>query len=233
MILPNVLVIMPAYNAQLFISEAINSILSQKGVNIDLHIIDDFSTDSTYKIIKSYPNVTIYRNNKNMGNYYSVNLVLHKLLSSNKTWEYHTFHAADDVSHPNRFIKQINRFKKNILAVGCGFQRVNFNTKQIISKSEKTNESMLIFRRDVLNIIGYRDCGRFGCDTEYKKRLMLARPNSIINMNQILLSAYSHNSNITKRVPLGSPDRKKYVSDFTKKHVKMKKEKSFYQDFKP
>ena len=50
---PLVSVIMPAYNAEKYIQEAIDSILNQSYANLELLIFDDGSSDSTRKIIDS------------------------------------------------------------------------------------------------------------------------------------------------------------------------------------
>ena len=51
--MPLVSVIMPAYNAEKYIQEAINSILHQTFADYELIIIDDCSNDNTVNIIKS------------------------------------------------------------------------------------------------------------------------------------------------------------------------------------
>jgi len=225
---------MPAFNAARFLKESIPSILNQKGVDIKLIVIDDGSTDDTYKIAKSFSKVTVMKNQRNMGNYYSVNRVLYEMINSNVEWEYHTFHGADDISHLNRFGRQLKLFNKSkTLAVGCGFRRVDFKTKRILSNNIKTNESMLIFKKEIFDLVGYRDSGRAGCDTEYKRRIQLARPGCIDSLNEILVTAYSHDSNLTKKIPLGGTHRRRYVENFTKNHQSMKKNNNFYKDFTP
>lgn len=47
-------IIMPAYNAEKYISESINSVLNQTYQNWELLIVDDCSTDNTKDIIKKY-----------------------------------------------------------------------------------------------------------------------------------------------------------------------------------
>ena len=47
-------VIMPVYNVEKYLKEAIDSILNQTYENIELIIIDDCSTDGSKDIIKSY-----------------------------------------------------------------------------------------------------------------------------------------------------------------------------------
>ena len=234
MIKPKVLVVMPALNAARFLNESIPSILNQAGVDISLLVIDDASTDKTYEIAKGYEGVIVMRNKTNMGNYYSVNLVMHTLKNQGFDWDYHVYHGADDVSDLNRFSKQLKLFNKpETLAVGCGFKRVDFRTKKVLSTNSKTNESMLIFKKEILYLVGYRDSGRAGCDTEYKRRIQLARPGCIESLNEILVTAYSHDSNLTKKIPLGGTHRKRYVESFTRKHQHMKRDKNFYQDFTP
>jgi len=233
--IPKVLVVMPAYNAARFLNESIPSILNQKGVEVKLIVIDDCSTDDTYRIAQSYPEVTVMRNSKNMGNYYSVNKAMYEHIGNNTDWDYHTYHGADDVSNPNRFIKQIKMFESspNALAIGCRFQRMEFKTRTVRRTNPKTNESMLIFKKEILDIVGFRDSGRAGCDTEYKQRILLARPGCISSIDEVLLTAYLHDDNLTKRIPIGGTHRRNYVAEFQAKHRKMKIENNFYQNFKP
>lgn len=47
-------VIMPTYNVEQFVAEAIESILNQSYSNIEFVIVDDCSTDNTYKICEEY-----------------------------------------------------------------------------------------------------------------------------------------------------------------------------------
>lgn len=49
---PLVSVIMPAYNGEKYIGEAIESILNQTYNNLELIIVEDKSTDNTLKIIQ-------------------------------------------------------------------------------------------------------------------------------------------------------------------------------------
>ena len=62
----NVSVIMAVRNSEQFISQAIESVLNQTYKNFEFIIIDDFSNDSTYKIIKNFKKneerIKLYRN---------------------------------------------------------------------------------------------------------------------------------------------------------------------------
>ena len=52
--MPLLTVLMPVYNAEKFLAESINSILSQTYSNFEFVILDDGSTDNSLKIIKAY-----------------------------------------------------------------------------------------------------------------------------------------------------------------------------------
>lgn len=51
---PTVSVVIPAYNNERFIAQAVDSVLEQEGVDFDLHIADHSSTDHTWKLVQSY-----------------------------------------------------------------------------------------------------------------------------------------------------------------------------------
>lgn len=51
---PEISIVMPAYNAQDYIREAIDSIIGQSFTNFECIIVDDGSTDNTRDIIQSY-----------------------------------------------------------------------------------------------------------------------------------------------------------------------------------
>lgn len=52
----DIAVIMPVYNTAEYLHRSIGSILSQRGVNLELLIINDGSTDYSENIIKYYVN---------------------------------------------------------------------------------------------------------------------------------------------------------------------------------
>ena len=66
---PKISVIMPAYNAEKYIGEAIESILNQTFADFEFIIIDDGSTDGTVRVVTGYSDerIRFYQNEHNMG----------------------------------------------------------------------------------------------------------------------------------------------------------------------
>ena len=81
-------IILPVYNSENFILKTIDSILNQKFKNWRLMIVDDDSSDNTYNVIKNnYFNlikkkkIVLYKNSKNKGQGFSINLLFEKKLT--------------------------------------------------------------------------------------------------------------------------------------------------------
>lgn len=107
---PKVSVLLPVYNAEQFIDEAIKSILEQTYTNFELLILNDGSTDNTSAFIESYKadsRVQVIEH-ENMGLVGTLN----KGLSLAKGL-YIARMDADDIAHHTRFEKQIDYLENN------------------------------------------------------------------------------------------------------------------------
>lgn len=89
---PLVSVIIPAYNAEKFIAETIESIIAQTYPNIEIIIVDDGSTDQTSRIVHGYqPRVRYYYQRNSGGSSIPRNTgIAHSL------GDYLCFNDADD-----------------------------------------------------------------------------------------------------------------------------------------
>lgn len=114
-------VLMPAYNAEIYIKEAIDSILDQTFQDYEFIIINDGSTDHTKDIILSYEDerIVYLENEKNSG----IVATLNKGLDAARG-EYIARMDADDVSIPERLEKQVEYMDlhPNIGVLGSGIQ---------------------------------------------------------------------------------------------------------------
>lgn len=97
-------VLMPTYNVEKFVSEAVESILGQTWTNFELIIVDDCSTDHTYDILKKYAaadgRIRLFRNDINS----KICKTLNRALSQAKG-QFIVRMDGDDISSPDRFEK--------------------------------------------------------------------------------------------------------------------------------
>lgn len=95
-LLPKVSIGMPVYNGELFIHEALNSLLNQSFANFELIISDNGSTDSTETICKDYAEkdvrIRYVRHAENRGALANFQFVLDEAVG-----EYFMWAAADDI----------------------------------------------------------------------------------------------------------------------------------------
>ncbi len=100
---PLLTVLMPVYNAEKFLTEAIESVLNQTFEKFEFLIIDDGSTDNSINIIKSYadPRIRLCQNEKNSG----ISATLNRGIELAKT-EWIARMDADDICYPTRLEKQ-------------------------------------------------------------------------------------------------------------------------------
>lgn len=110
--MPMVSVLMPAYNAEKYIGEAIESILNQTFTDFEFIIINDSSTDKTEEIIEEYAkkdNRIVYeKNDKNM----KISKTLNRGMDMAKG-KYIARMDADDVSFKERLEKQVKYMEEN------------------------------------------------------------------------------------------------------------------------
>lgn len=114
---PLVSIILPVYNAQKTIKEALLSIVNQTYRNIEIIIINDGSYDNSKSIIKSINDERIcyYDNDGNKGIIYSLNRAINIAKG-----EYIARMDADDISLPLRVERQVSIMENNPQIAVCG-----------------------------------------------------------------------------------------------------------------
>src|SRR5688572_7405599 len=104
---PKVSVVVPAYNAEAVLGEALESIFAQSYTDYEVIVIDDCSTDRTYAIAKDLSKrdkrVKAYRNDRNIG--VGATRSRGVLLAKG---DYICWQDADDISVKNRIEKQVS-----------------------------------------------------------------------------------------------------------------------------
>jgi len=206
-------VIMPAYNAEKYIGQAIESVLNQTYQDFELIIVDDGSTDRTAARIGRYDDRRIKYTrdfNHNLG----IVLALNRGLELAKG-DYIARHDADDISEPTRFEKQVAFLDTHPEYAICGTWMKDMASDRIYQYPEDPNyRQMLVFcyvahptvmmRREVYDTIGgYDEDFNMGCCEDYDYWLRIVDAGlKIYNIPEVLYSKRNHpESNIgrTKR----------------------------------
>ena len=142
---PLVSILLPVHNSERFLKESLQSLVSQKYRNIEIIAIDDSSSDSSYKILKSFKKkskkLRVFRNVKR----YGIVMTLNRLIRKTKG-EFVVFADADDISAKNRIQKQISYLELNPNVVALGTQCRFFDEKgRNLGKSNFPTENSDIY----------------------------------------------------------------------------------------
>ncbi|GAA4333743.1 glycosyltransferase [Flaviaesturariibacter amylovorans] len=101
---PTVTILLPVYNAERFLKEAVDSLLAQTFTDFELLALNDGSTDGSEAILKSYndPRLRIVPNERNRGLIYTLNKGIDMAFG-----RYIARMDSDDVCRPGRLAAQV------------------------------------------------------------------------------------------------------------------------------
>lgn len=194
---PLVSVLMAAHNAADRIGVAIDSVLKQTYVNLELIIIDDASCDDTWRTVLSYAaqdhRVRGIRLKENVGPFVAKNVALEYARG-----EFVTCHDSDDWSHPKKIELQTIPLltRSDLVGTMSSWVRLDndgyYYARQVFPLLRMNQSSLLFRRRKVLEKIGIWDAVKTGADSEYVARLSLAFGRAAIMRLRVPLSIGSH-----------------------------------------
>lgn len=181
--LPLVSIVIPSYNGMPYLEEAIESVLAQDYPNIELIVLDDGSTDETFKFLTKYKEKFYFEKHPNMG----------QAKTLNKGWQLSKgeilgYLSADDKLEKDAVSASIKTLAKdpNVILTYCDNMLINHCSQTIrrLNTPEFSLEEMYLkgttsvavasfFRRSAFQVIGgwnprYRQIGDF----EYHLRLI-------------------------------------------------------------
>lgn len=157
-------IIIVNWNAGEFIEKCINSILNTIDVQIEIHIVDNASSDNSLELIPCSDNIYIHRLQKNYGFGGACNYILPRLNS-----EFILFLNPDTIIFPDTIYKGVNYLKKDKKAAVYGCEQRGDDDKVM------------------------RVCGRFpNLFTFCNDALGLSRLNAHVFKNGFLQSDWDH-----------------------------------------
>lgn len=152
---------MPAYNAEKYIKQAINSILNQSFKDFELIIVNDGSTDNTHQLISSFTDKRIkyYQNEGNKG----LAFVRNRLIQL-ANYPYIAFLDSDDIAEPNRLEVEYNLLKNSndldfvssSVVVQTENGKQDFNALKFDYNSSKLKINLLFFNPIVTSTVMFK-----------------------------------------------------------------------------
>ncbi|WP_334124749.1 glycosyltransferase [Empedobacter brevis] len=230
-------VVLPVYNGELYLKEAISSILNQTYSDFELIIINDGSTDNSLNIIHSFDdNRIVLIDQSNQGLAKSLNNGLRKAKG-----KFIARMDADDIALPQRFEKQIQYLEKrtdvkllgtaidmidkdgNVIATDVPYIGNSFLKKFLQKIGNPFKHPTVIFDREIaLNVGGYNeDIGKYFED--YFLWNEIAHHGKIEILNEVLLKY---------RVTPGSIMSSVKSNDFSKFMITVINKRSFNEQDK-
>jgi len=147
----SIAVLLPARNAEEYLREAIESILSQTFENFQLIVVDDASTDSTWSIIKRFNDSRIMRIKlaESKGIVNALNVALRASDS-----EFVARIDADDIARNDRFEKQVEflRSHPEVGVCGSSIKMIRGGHSCYVRYPECHNEivsSLMVYKRSI------------------------------------------------------------------------------------
>ena len=223
-------IIMPVYNGEKYLKEAIDSILNQTYTNFEFIIIDDCSTDQSVKIISSYTDSRIHfhQNNENLNLIKTLNLGLHVAKG-----DYIARMDQDDISMFDRIEKQVLFLEanKHIGLVGSAFELLHshdivgdrFGSHKIIAyaqNDEKLRVQLIynnivshptaMFRKKLIDEHNLHYELAYTHAEDYRLWTQIAKFAKIANIDAVLLKYRVHAAQISEKfkdVQLDSKNR--------------------------
>lgn len=210
---PLVSIIIPVYNAERYLRQALSSVLSQSYRNIEIIVVDDKSTDNSYKMLRQFrkqdKRVRMFRLTKHSGVGTAANYAIIK-----SRGKYIARMDADDEMMQDRIEKQVNYLKDNPDVVGVGGQceRIDGNgrylgikrfpldhkqIKSMVFRSIPLQQPTLMIQKDRLpkDFEWYNTTLPIGEDYELYYKLM--RYGKLANIPDIILQYREHTAGVS------------------------------------
>ena len=131
---PLVSVMMPTFNVEGYVSQAIESVFNQTYSNWELIIVDDGSTDKTPSVLAEYA-----KKDSRVKVYYKSHQGRGKARNSCLEYsqgEYIAVCDSDDISFPERFEKQVQFLEMNPKIGAVGAQNCSFAVEPVFDKEK-------------------------------------------------------------------------------------------------
>ncbi len=220
-------VVMPAYNAERYLAEAITSVFAQTYQNFELIVVDDGSTDRTPQIIQQFADRIRWIRQPNRGLSAARNIAIR-----NARADLIALLDADDLWKPTFLERMLNHLNQHpqAAAVYCGFQYINSNSDDVgrpslkvvastvfydtlIANGNWLVPSAVIFRKKLAEAVGLFD-ESLGAVEDSDLWIKMAERQPFTGLSEVLVKYRRHESNM-------SNDPKRMIAASYQQAVKM------------
>lgn len=204
---PLVSIIIPVYNGEDYVKEAIDSALNQTYDNKEIIVVNDGSFDKTETICLKYGKKIKYFSKENGGVSTALNLAIKKASGEYISWLSH-----DDLYYPNKIEDEVKIANNNTI-IYSDYDLIDENGNNIgniILPHEKLeNKNSLPLMKGLINGItllipkkAFIDCGEFNidlkCTQDYDMWFrMLTKGYNFVHLEQSLASSRQHRNQTT------------------------------------
>jgi glycosyltransferase involved in cell wall biosynthesis len=205
---PLISCIIPVYNSELYLGEAIDSILAQTYQPVEIIIVDDGSTDATAEVAAHYGTQISYLRQSNQGPATARNLGL-----SAAQGEFIAFLDADDLWNSEKLTREMARLQERPEIDLCFTRFQHFWAPELAEEAKRYQGhplsqplsaylvSSLIVRRTVFETFGQFDNGLRGPENMIWL-FRTAEEGAIIEvLPDVLTYRRIHRENLTKKHP--------------------------------
>lgn len=173
--LPLISCIVPVFNGERYLGEALESILKQTYQSLEIIVVDDGSTDGTAAVIDRYAEQVRFLRQPNAGTAAARNLGLNAA-----NGEFIAFLDADDLWHPEKLERQTARFQTRPELDYCVAHVQNFWVPELIEEERRFRDhriskalpgystGTLLVRRALFDTVGqFNPAIKHADDTEW------------------------------------------------------------------
>jgi glycosyltransferase involved in cell wall biosynthesis len=208
---PTVSVIVPVYNRQRYIADALDSLRRQTFIDLEIVVVDDGSTDASAEIIGRTPDdrLRLVRHDTNQGVAAARNTGLEAARGRYIAWL-----DSDDIARPSRLAEQVRFLDEHpeVAMAGCcagkidadgarrrGVRSPPLSSAEIAAWSlfrSPFQQSSLMGRSDVLGRFSYRTDYRVCEDLDLFLRLQ--RAHTLVNLPMVLIDRRLHEGQLVR-----------------------------------
>ena len=243
---PKVSIVIPVYNGEKYVKQAIDSAINQTYDNIEIIVVNDGSKDKTEEICKTYGDKINYIKKENGGVSTALNVALKHM-----TGEYFSWLSHDDIYYPNKIEEQIKEIEQKTIILsdydlidnkGKLITTIKQNTELINCHFEYAvllgliNGISLLIPKEVFIEVGNFD-ENLRCTQDYDLWFkILLKGYKFKHINKVLVASRQHSKQVTNKSPLVLTEGNKLWIDIMSNFPKRKKievcltEYNFYKE---